>query len=80
MFKLVNGRYQVKCDGFGCDTVNYTGQRSFHQARNVSKEDNWEHRRLTGGSWLNFCPRCAEDAYNDRDNAGLYFFKKSASE
>lgn len=29
MFNQVNGKYQVKCDGLGCDVVNYTGQRSF---------------------------------------------------
>jgi hypothetical protein len=76
---LVDGKYQIECDG-GCGKVNYTGQRSFHQARNVSSAENWEQLRTEGGSWRNYCPRCAEEPNPDLDLTGVHFFKKSASE
>ncbi len=69
MFKQKDGKYQIECDG-GCGAVNYTGQRSFHQARNVSSVENWEHRRPPNGKWRNYCPRCAEEANIDLELAG----------
>jgi len=58
MFRQVEGKYEIECDG--CGKVNYTGQRSFHQARNVSSVENWEHRQLRG-TWINYCPNCVEN-------------------
>jgi hypothetical protein len=77
MFRQVEGKYEIECDG-GCGKVNYTGQRSFHQARNVSSVENWEHRQLRG-NWINYCPDCAENK-PAADLVGLHFFKKSANE
>jgi hypothetical protein len=77
MFDQVDKKYQIKCDG--CGTVNYTDQRSFHQARNVSSVEGWDHRQLRG-VWHNYCPRCAEDANPELELVGIHFFKKSESE
>lgn len=79
MFTLQGGQYKCECDG--CGATIYTGQRSFQQAVNVtSREENWEHRRLKGGGWRNYCPSCAERSDVDLDIAGLNFFTKASSE
>jgi hypothetical protein len=78
MFRLVNGKYEIERDG--CGEVNYTGQRSFHQARNVSSAESWVHQRPQGRGWLNYCPRCAEEADPAAELAGLYIFRKSSDD
>jgi hypothetical protein len=77
MIELTNGKYRIECDG-GCGAVNFTGQRSFHQARNVSEVEGWEHRGVRG-VWHNYCPQCAETD-PAVDLAGLHFFKEVADE
>jgi hypothetical protein len=79
MFTLENGKYKCECDG--CGTVTYTGQRSFQQAVNVtSREEGWEHRRVKGSAWRNYCQRCAEESNVDQDIAGLHFFRSAGGE
>ena len=59
----ISGKYQFECDGL-CGEVNYTDQKSFHQARNVSRVEGWDHRQVRG-VWHNYCPRCAEEGNPD---------------
>jgi len=55
----------------GCGAAIYTGQRLFQQAVNItSREENWEHRKLKGGMWRNYCPQCAGESDLDPDLAG----------
>jgi hypothetical protein len=79
MFTLERGGYKCICDG--CGAVTYTGQRSFQQAVNVtSREENWEHRRLKGKNWRNYCLRCVEESNVDQDIAGLRFLARASGE
>jgi hypothetical protein len=75
-----NGKkgYIIECDG-GCGAVNHTGQISFHQARNVSQVDGWEHRRIRG-VWQNYCPSCAERVDAGIEEVGVRFFRKASNE
>lgn len=75
-----NGKkgYIIECDG-DCGAVNHTRQTSFHQARNVSQVEGWEHR-LVRGVWQNYCPDCAERADAGIDETGVHFFRKASNE
>jgi hypothetical protein len=73
MITLINGNYQIECDG-GCGQVNYTGQNEFRQALNVARAEAWEHRRPGAGSWRNFCPYRANEPDPTFDLAGVHFF------
>ena len=77
MFSRVQGKYEIECDN-ECGTVLKTGLKSFHQARNLSVVEGWEHQPLGRGEWRNYCPRCAEEAMStDLDRVGVHFFKAS---
>lgn len=77
MFSRIQGKYEIECDN-QCGAVLRTRLSSFHQARNLSVVEGWEHQRIEGREWRNYCPRCAEEAMNpDLDRVGVYFFKAS---
>jgi hypothetical protein len=75
MIEPTGGVYVATCDGCG-KKVN-TGQRSFRQAVNlISRAEGWSNQRLRG-VWINYCPRCAEEA-DDLGNIGVGFTKRPA--
>jgi hypothetical protein len=77
MFSRVQGKYEIECDS-ECGAVLKTGLTSFHQARNLSVVEGWEHRPVGRREWRNYCPRCAAETMNpDLDRVGVYFFKAS---
>jgi hypothetical protein len=75
-----DGKYEIECDG-ECGAVLYSGLKSFHQARNLSVVEGWEHRKGEYRDWQNYCPSCSEEINNpELDRVGLHFFRKVANE